>query len=105
MSVDIMLSRAMMDVAEERIRQKMKGYTSEHDDYYDDEELVWAASCYLMARETSFSKTWRPTGWPWHVRRWKPDTRRRNLVKACALILAEIERIDRSVSPLQKVKP
>lgn len=37
-----------------------------------------------------------PRNWPWHRVWWKPSTRRRNLVKAGALILAEIERLDRA---------
>jgi hypothetical protein len=37
-----------------------------------------------------------PTDWPWPESWWKPTGDRRNLVKAGALILAEIERIDRA---------
>ncbi len=33
--------------------------------------------------------------WPWDEQWWKPSTARRDLIKAGALILAEIERIDR----------
>lgn len=36
-----------------------------------------------------------PQRWPWDAGWWKPSDRRRNLVKAGALILAEIERLDR----------
>ena len=36
-----------------------------------------------------------PPSWPWVRRWWKPTDRRRDLVKAGALILAEIERLDR----------
>jgi hypothetical protein len=34
--------------------------------------------------------------WPWDRKWWKPTDRRRDLVKAAALILAEIERLDRA---------
>ena len=34
--------------------------------------------------------------WPWLSSWWKPSTNRRDLVKAGALILAEIERLDRA---------
>jgi hypothetical protein len=34
--------------------------------------------------------------WPWDRAYWKPRGPRNNLVKAGALILAEIERIDRA---------
>ena len=35
------------------------------------------------------------TLWPWAAEWWKPKDCRRNLVRAGALILAEIERLDR----------
>ena len=34
--------------------------------------------------------------WPWAASWWKPKNRRRDLVRAAALIVAEIERIDRA---------
>ena len=40
-----------------------------------------------------------PKNWPWDAGWWKPSDRRRNLVKAGALILAEIERLDRLPTP------
>ncbi|HCF3475434.1 TPA: hypothetical protein ACHSVP_002604 [Pseudomonas aeruginosa] len=36
--------------------------------------------------------------WPWDEQWWKPSTARRDLVKACALALAEIERLDRATA-------
>jgi hypothetical protein len=33
--------------------------------------------------------------WPWEDKWWKPKDRRRDLVRAGALIVAEIERLDR----------
>jgi hypothetical protein len=38
----------------------------------------------------------REYGWPWDLKWWKPTTPRRDLVKAAALIVAEIERLDRA---------
>ncbi|EMM2964108.1 hypothetical protein RFP09_002664 [Pseudomonas aeruginosa] len=38
--------------------------------------------------------------WPWDEQWWKPTTVRRDMVKACALALAEIERLDRT-APVQ----
>ncbi|MBY5804125.1 hypothetical protein [Rhizobium leguminosarum] len=40
--------------------------------------------------------------WPWERRFWKPTERRRDLVKAAALIIAEIERLDRASVPAQR---
>jgi hypothetical protein len=37
-----------------------------------------------------------PKMWPWARQWWKPTGARRDLVKAAALLLAEIERIDRA---------
>ena len=37
-----------------------------------------------------------PATWPFAAQWWKPVSRRRSLVKAAALILAEIERLDRA---------
>ncbi|TIM14496.1 MAG: hypothetical protein E5Y67_12520 [Mesorhizobium sp.] len=42
-----------------------------------------------------------PTRWPWDASWWKPTARRRDLVKAGALIAAEIERIDRLAARLR----
>lgn len=36
--------------------------------------------------------------WPWDEQWWKPSTARRDMVKACALGLAEIERLDRAAA-------
>lgn len=55
-----------------------------------------AAVCYINETETVNRNGGKPWGWPWDASWWKPNARRRNLVKAGALILAEIERIDRA---------
>jgi len=39
--------------------------------------------------------------WPWSPMWWRPTTQRRDLVKAGALIMAEIERIDRAAAQSQ----
>lgn len=39
-----------------------------------------------------------PVSWPWDFQWFKPSDDRRNLVKAGALILAELERLDRAHS-------
>lgn len=36
--------------------------------------------------------------WPWSGEWWKPKDRRRDLVRAAALIVAEIERLDRAAA-------
>jgi hypothetical protein len=91
-------------IAAERQRQTdVEGWTPEHDAEHTDAELVCAAICYAEAGsgfnlELSPSKTQEtPFLWPWETAWWKPsDDPIRNLVKAGALIAAEIERLQRA---------
>ncbi len=84
---------AARDVLEERRRQvSAEGWTPEHDDQHKTGELAKAATCYASVYPLAASY------WPWDLKWWKPSDRRRNLVKAAALILAEIERLDRKAS-------
>lgn len=89
--------RAWVDVLAERQRQvEAEGWTPEHDDEHRNGELARAAACYTLPILLDPGET--PFGWPddWDADWWKPTTRRRDLVKAGALILAEIERLDRA---------
>ncbi|MHA4733248.1 hypothetical protein [Ensifer adhaerens] len=82
------LSLASLDVLEERDRQKsVEGWSTAHDDQHIDNELSRAAASYTIGNLAY---------WPWSPAWWKPSDRRRNLVKAGALIIAEIERLDRA---------
>lgn len=91
---------AMADVINERGNQIERGFVPMSDDAYKNEELVQAAVCYA-SQDTRFGNKYHgasiaPTLWPFHSAYWKPTTHRRNLVKAAALLVAEIERIDRA---------
>lgn len=93
------LSAAAQDVLDERRRQiEAEGWTPEHDDEHGDGQMAVAAGCYAMrAYEPDRLKViTAPASWPWDLEWWKPSTTRRDLVKAGALILAEIERLDRA---------
>ncbi|HEH9008914.1 TPA: ead/Ea22-like family protein [Salmonella enterica] len=91
------LSQAANDVLAERSRQvTAEGWTPEHDDEHCNGELAMAAVCYINETGTVNRNGGKPWGWPWDASWWKPNTRRRNLVKATALLLAEIERIGRA---------
>lgn len=91
------LSNAVQSVIAERQRhQSVEGWTPEHDDEHCNGELAMAAVCYINETGTVNRNGGKPWGWPWDASWWKPNARRRNLVKAVALILAEIERIDRA---------
>ena len=88
---------AARDVLAERQRQiSEEGAKPEEDDAYKDHELARAAIAYARSGIGLVSDGNVPTQWPWMTHWWKPSTPRRDLVKAAALILAEIERLDRA---------
>lgn len=79
-------------ITQERNRQAaQEGYYLSHDQEHDQGELVAAAIAYAGE---SFPHSGLDVYWPWDVKGWKPsEDRVRNLVKAGALIAAEIDRI------------
>ncbi|MDV6376459.1 hypothetical protein [Deinococcus arenicola] len=86
----------MVEIAAERTRQqKAEGWTPEHDDGHTDGVLARVAAFYALAT-TEGGVGWKI--WPkhWEPRWYKPTTKRRDLIKAAALIVAEIERLDRA---------
>lgn len=89
---------AARDVLTERRRQvEAEGWTPEHDDEHGNGEMAEAAACYAACAETHSMTGHPPMSWPWSPHWWKPSPdQRRNLVKAAALLLAEIERLDRT---------
>ncbi|MHA9129190.1 ead/Ea22-like family protein [Klebsiella pneumoniae] len=91
------VTAAAADVLAERKRQvSAEGWTPGHDDEYEHGELADAAGCYALSSELFDCAGEPPRPWPWPDEWWKPTNRRRDLVKAGALILAEIERLDRA---------
>ena len=87
-------TQAVLDVLAERRRQvEAEGWTPEHDDEHGAGEMAAAAACYALNAAGCGCEVAR--NWPWDGSWWKPTTSRRDLVKAGALILAEIERLDR----------
>jgi len=94
-TIDPRTYQAVADVTAERTRQvTAEGFTSLKDDQYQRSELVWAAVSYAGFAALPHPPS-EPAEWPWAARWWKPENPRRALVKAGALILAEIERLDR----------
>lgn len=88
------ISAACADILAERRRQiAAEGWSAEHDDGHTDGELASAAACYAHFAKRTLTTT--PLWWPWSSEGWKQKDRRHDLVKAGALILAEIERLDR----------
>ncbi|MDG9825461.1 hypothetical protein N5C90_16915 [Pseudomonas aeruginosa] len=93
--------QAWLDVQAERRRQvEAEGWTPEHDDAHSHGQMARAAACYALAGSSApndgTAALLVSLAWPWDEQWWKPTTTRRDLVKACALGLAEIERLDRA---------
>ena len=93
-------------IARERRRQiEEEGWSAGHDEQHTGGELSLTASFYakdvadkLYDMDFGFTPPGTspmPMGWPWHQKTWKPtpDDPVRQLVKAGALIAAEIDRI------------
>jgi len=98
------MSQAEIDVLAERQRQiHAEGFDEAHDEAHEDGQLSDAAICYAMRdnqRQSvdAFEQSWLQTLWPWDIAWWKPKDRRRDLVRAAALIIAEIDRMDREAA-------
>ncbi len=106
------LTDAARDVLTERRRQiEKEGWTPEHDDEHAGGSLAQAAACYALhaaGRDAWDAQSYQAasppmdgpsdedTLWPWGRESWKPKNQRADLVRAGALILAEIERRDRA---------
>lgn len=89
-------------IAVERQRQiAVEGWTPEHDDTHAQHEMALAAFCYLGHIAVTDALNIPTLFWPWEQAWWKPsDDPIRNLVKAGALIAAEIDRLTRLRLPV-----
>lgn len=95
------------EIAAERSRQiHVERFTLAHDDAHSGDELAAAAGVYALD-DTAIVRRGEPWHghdfirkqyWPWAPRWWRPHDRRRDLIRAGALIVAEIERLDRECS-------
>lgn len=103
------MSGAAYDVLTERERQICKeGWSCDHDDAHEDGDLAKAAGAYALHSTLAVIDVSRGPSkkdqivisgrrfWPWDWKYWKPKDSRNDLVKAGALIIAEIERLDRA---------
>jgi len=74
-------------IAYERTRQiSAKGYDNAHDDEHKNGEILEAAVAYIECDEEL---------WPWAPGEFRPGRYLQNLVRAGALIAAEIDRLGR----------
>jgi hypothetical protein len=92
----------LIEVGDERRRHvEGKGWSPEHDDEHRLGELALAGAAYAVHASFLIHPAITRAGlarslWPWSTSWWKPTSLRRCLVKAAALIIAEIERLDRA---------
>ena len=103
------------EIASERRRQiEVEGWTDEHDDGHSSGELALAGAAYAFLaclvpseREAQSRSLYGLNRgfhsllvdlWPgcWDLHWCKPKDQRHDLIHACALIVAEIERLDRA---------
>lgn len=105
------MSKAIDDVIAERNRQiEVEGWTSEHDDTEHQEgDLAFAAACYAIhagmhdgrsSGDLYCLKNIISTLWSWSFEWFKPKHERRDLIRAAALIIAEIDKLDRKEAKL-----
>ncbi len=100
--------RVERDIYDERLRQiSDEGWSLANDDRHTAGELACAAACYAIAGALpgEAARVYKRY-WPWDKRWFKPKSlntsspggARRDLVRAAALIVAEIERLDRAAA-------
>lgn len=101
--------QVIAEITAERNRQvEVEGFTALKDDHKTGGTLAFAASAYAYAAARSAGVVTDdpmnapPRSWPWSAAWWKPETPRRALVKAGALIVAEIERLDRAANRVRE---
>lgn len=99
-------------LAERKRQIEAEGWSEQHDASHTHGELARAAACYAIGSpEVKAPRRVRQTTgvttsesvifeqvWPWEERWWKAGDRVRELVKAGALIAAEIDRLNREHS-------
>lgn len=104
-------------LAERKRQRTVEGWDNAHDDEHVDGDLRIVAQAYYWHAIGSSSLGWQhvpihdvktgkaqtriPCPWPWAPKWWKPKTPERDLERAGALCVAEIERLERSVEDLQ----
>ncbi|MER9436668.1 hypothetical protein NKJ04_17395 [Mesorhizobium sp. M0618] len=106
------MMNAIESIVAERKRQiEGYGWNVEKDDQYTEGQLARAGGIYALVAGANATDYRNAIGgysmndylrtvldhyWPFDRSWWKPTNRRRDLVKAGALIVAEIERLDRA---------
>jgi hypothetical protein len=93
-------------IAAERKRQiESEKWTAEHDDEHDAGQMVEAAVTYALEATydgPALKGTWFKKYWPWDDESFKPKNPPQDLIRAGALIAAEIDRLQRAT---QRTEP
>ncbi|MDQ7981377.1 hypothetical protein QYH69_29525 [Paraburkholderia sp. SARCC-3016] len=105
---DLVTPGVLAALSERRRQSVDEGFDAAHDDEHDAGELAAAAAAYALAAadklhpfsqgDGGYSDGRPPVMWPWDPTWWKPSTPQRDLEKAAALIIAEIEKMDSSMA-------
>lgn len=96
------------EIAAERRRQiAAEGWTPQHDDLHSGGQIAMAAAAYADhswrfadAHKHGLNYATKVPSflWPWDRAWWKPKNPRADLIRAAALIVAEVERLDRKAA-------
>lgn len=100
------LERVLLDVMKERSRQvHIEGFTAATDDEHDPGTLAAASSAYGLYVADTLSPQSQgdggfdigpPDSWPFDLSWWKPSDPRTAMIKSIALMVAEVEALDRA---------
>lgn len=78
----------------ERIRQiTQKGFSVQHDSHWEAGQMAKAAICYAMNQRDRIKFDAIDEIWPWSPDMFEPENRKWDLIRAGALIAAELDRI------------
>ena len=94
-------NRILAEIAAERDRQvSAHGYDDSHDDRHTKSEIAIAAACFALSTADAHERPSIPAAiallWPWQDYVCGRRPARRALIIAAAMLIAEIERLDRA---------
>jgi len=100
-------SAALVHILQERLRQVSDGYGPAHDDEHRRGEIAQAAASLTCIALVSIDSAGNASYWAGNAESFWPDdwtalsskSQRQDLVRAAALLIAEIERLDRLEAP------
>jgi len=97
--LDVICSNSLPLVIKERLEQAERhGYTAQHDLEHDEGEIARGALAYLLCavalqQEDPVLEEQAAAQWPWSREMFRPTDELSALVKCCAMLMAEIDRV------------